>query len=108
MNFGFRNDPRGHGEPSHVVSCEYHANEGGYHEMYHDLGFNFRDDFHTYKIEHRPNSIKWLVDEKEVCSAAANLTHSMHTSLILRSNSQQSMPSAQAEYAYFKFTPWSE
>eukprot|EP00039_Didymoeca_costata_P024202 m.9603 g.9603 ORF g.9603 m.9603 type:complete len:247 (+) comp4097_c0_seq1:78-818(+) len=107
MNFGLRNDPRGHGEASHVVSCECHGDNTGYKENYVDLGYNFRDGFHLYKISHRPGEVKWSVDDKTVYKLDINITHAMHTSLIVRSNSQnETMPKAVAEYEYFRYTPY--
>eukprot|EP00911_Craspedida_sp_UC1_P001777 UC1_evm2s1355 len=105
MNFGFRNDARGHGKDSHTVSCEYHGDEGGYHELYADLGFNFRSAFHTYTIERRPNSLTWKVDGRTVCQAKTRLSLAMRVSLILRTNSKKSLAGVAAEYSRFSFTP---
>ena len=106
MNFGFRNDARGHGPSSHVVSCEWHADTGHYEEFYVDLGFDFRDGFHTYVLQHRVDSLTWIVDGRVIHSTQATLSHEMGTSLIVRSNGHQAMSEVRAEYAYYSFVSY--
>ena len=87
------------------VSCELHADTGGYQESKIDLGFNYRLDFHTYRLKYRPGVVSWWVDGHCIHAMHHNLTHPMHTSLILRTNKRGAMPPALMEFAYFTYTP---
>jgi beta-glucanase (GH16 family) len=105
MNFGFHPD-RDASETK--ISCEAHADAGGYQETRVDLHFNYRDAFHDYTIRHRHDGIFWLVDGKQVHALKgtdSNLSYAMGTSLILRTNKHGTMPAAIMEVEYFRFTP---
>ncbi len=103
INFGFHPD---RDEGGHRVSLELHADSGGYHEASVDVGFNYREGFHTYRIKHRPCDVSWWVDGRCVHVMKECLTQPMHTSLILRTNQDGELPSAKMEFAAFNFTPF--
>ena len=104
INFGFHPD---RDEGGHKVSLELHADSGGYHESTSaDLGFNYRNAFHTYRIKHRPCDVSWWIDGRIQHVLKACLTKPMHTSFILRTNDKGAMPSTTMEFAYFKFKPY--
>eukprot|EP00041_Stephanoeca_diplocostata_P008147 m.118021 g.118021 ORF g.118021 m.118021 type:complete len:258 (-) comp17196_c0_seq2:595-1368(-) len=106
VNFGFHPDRDVNGT---CVSCEHHADTGGYKTDIVNIGFNYREDFHTYVIRVRENSLEWLVDGRRVHNESARLTHPMHTSLILRTSFREGdpgvMPTAYFEIEYFRYTP---
>ena len=102
MNFGFHPDRDDSGT---LISCEAHADTGGYLETRVKLSFNYRDGFHNYTIRHRHDGVTWLVDGKQVHELKARLTHPMKTSLILRTNRHGVMPDAVMEVAWFRFDP---
>ena len=103
INFGFHPDRDDGGRK---VSLELHADTGGYHETSVDLGFNYREGFHTFRIKHRPCDVSWWVEGKCVHAVKECLTQPMHTSLILRTSKAGVLPSAEMEVASFSFTPW--
>ena len=72
------------------------------------LGFNYRDDFHDYAIQHRHDGLTWLVDGHKVHSLKASLTHPMKTSIILRTNKHGAMRDAIMELAWVRFVPEAE
>ena len=87
------------------ISCEAHADTGGYKETSVKLKFNYRDAFHLYTIRHRHDGIFWLIDGKPVHALeGVKLSHPMKTSLILRTNKHGAMPDAIMEIEYFRFT----
>ena len=110
MNFGFHPD---RDEGGTHVSCEYHADSGGYHETNVALGVNYRKTFNTFTIKLRKGSITWMVNGKSVHEASAVLTEPMTTRLILRTNFKHMdppgdpgfLPAASFEISHFKFTP---
>eukprot|EP00040_Diaphanoeca_grandis_P033444 m.204886 g.204886 ORF g.204886 m.204886 type:complete len:266 (-) comp32903_c5_seq8:155-952(-) len=106
MNFGFHPDRDNNGTS---VSCEHHDDTGGYKETSVDVGFNYRENFHTWVIKLRKDSLEWLVDGKTLHHTSAKLTQPMTTRLILRTNYRAGdpgyMPTANFEIAHFKFTP---
>ena len=87
------------------ISCEVHGNSGGYVEVSEKLKFNYRDDFHLYKIKWRKDSVTWEVDGRVVHTHKTSITHAMKTSLILRTNKHGAMPNAIMEIDYFRYTP---
>lgn len=101
-SFGFHPDRDDSGTK---ISCEAHANSGGYHETSIKLPFNYRDAFHNYTIRHRHDGVSWWVDDRQVHELKDDITHPMKTSLILRTNRHGAMPTAIMEVAWFRFTP---
>eukprot|EP00051_Salpingoeca_urceolata_P013483 m.169318 g.169318 ORF g.169318 m.169318 type:complete len:364 (+) comp17803_c1_seq2:392-1483(+) len=101
INFGFHPD---RDQGGRFVSCEHHADTGGYQETAVDLGFNYRDDFHVYRIKLREGDVSWWVDGKCIHASSDVLSHPMTTRLIHRTNKPGSMSSAMFEFAYVSFT----
>ena len=102
MNFGFHPDRDDSGTK---ISCEAHADTGGYIETVKKIGFNYRDGFHNYTIQWRKKSVTWLIDGKVIHHIDKTLSHAMKTSLILRTNKHGAMPEAIMEVAHFRYTP---
>jgi len=103
MNFGFHPD-RDHG--GRIVTAELHADTGGYHEAAVSLGFNYRAGFHTYRLKLRKGDVSWWVDGRCVHVMKEQLSHSMHTSIILRTNKPGKLQKAKLEVKYFRFKPY--
>lgn len=64
-----------------------------------------RDGFHTFRIKLRADDVSYWVDDVCIHAVDANVSHPMTTRLILRTNTNGSMPTVVFEYEYFKFTP---
>jgi beta-glucanase (GH16 family) len=103
MNFGLHPDRDNNGT---VISCESHADTGKYRETKVPLGFNYRAGFHTYILRLRPTYVEWIVDGKSVHKVEEKLSHTMHTSFILRTSKAGEMPTVIMEWKHFKFTPY--
>lgn len=61
------------GKDTTKIQFNYFTAGKGGNEHYHDLGFDAADDFNTYALEWRSDSIRWYVNDELVHTATENI-----------------------------------
>lgn len=106
------------GKDTTKVQFNYFRDSKGGHEYMYDLGFDASEDFHTYAFEWHKDCIIWFVDGKEAYRAdqaipvtkgkiMMNAWAGKNVDEWLKPFNDADLP-IQAEYAWVKFTPFSE